>query len=59
MQYFFQPPLAEQISMILKEGYISQTEVTAENRFTWAVIITNFYTVYALRVLVAEGGDGE
>ena len=29
------------------------------NRFTWAIIITNHNTVYALRDSVAEGGEGE
>ena len=43
----------------MQERLISQSGVTAQNRFPWYIIITNLNTVYALRASVAEGGGGE
>ena len=39
----------------MQERLISQSGVTAQDRFTWAIIITNHNTVYPLRASVAEG----
>ena len=46
----------QQIPRILESGYISQSGLTAQNRFTWGIIIIKVYIDDALRVSVAEGG---